>query len=151
MDYFVLEQIDYFSINAVKTGETKTAVLLKSSDIGELLKFDYIHKGSLISDRVKLLFEKYLPYNKWIMNGYVDIEKGTQAVFWQMKLFEYIQLEGTVFRNDGIVRKISLVDSSTPVIFKVKSPRGVVSDIVHVSVAESLLRRKYLGLKLTRL
>jgi len=150
MDYFVLEQIDYTSHNAVKVGETKNAVLFKSSEISKLLKFDYIYKGSLVSERVKQLFESYLPYNKWIMNGYVDMETGMQEVFWKMDLYEWKQLEGTVFRSDGIVKNISLGDYCPPVIFKVKSPRGVISDIVHISVAESLLRRKYLGLKLTR-
>ena len=151
MDYFVLEQIDYASVNAVKVGETKNTVLLESSDISKLLKFDYIHKDSLVSERVKLLFESYLPHNKWIMNGYVDTEKGMQKVFWQMDLFECVQHRETVFRNDGLIKKISFGDDNPPVIFKVKSPRGVISDIVHISVAESLLRRKYLGLKLTRL
>jgi hypothetical protein len=68
-----------------------------------------------------------------------------------MDLFKCIPLKDTVFRNDGIVKRIFLGNDFPPVIFKVKSPRGVVSDIVHISVAESLLRRKYLGLKLTRI
>ncbi|MCL2152159.1 MAG: hypothetical protein FWH57_04240 [Oscillospiraceae bacterium] len=151
MDYFVLEQTAFIALNAVKTGETKNAVLYKTSEISKLLKIDYIYKGSLVSDRLKQLFERYLPQNKWIMNGYVDIESGIQEVFWQMDLFEYIQLKDAVFRNDGIVKKLSLSEDFPPVIFKVKSPRGVISDIVHISVAESLLRRKYYGLKLTRL
>jgi len=152
MDYFVLEQIDYASLNAVKTGETKNAVLYRStsSEISKLLKFDYIYKGSLISERVKQLFESYLPKNKWIMNGYVDIETGMQEVFWQMDLFECIPQNETAFRNDGIVKTIFLGNDPPPVIFKVKSPRGVISDIVHISVVESLLRRKYLGVRLTR-
>ena len=151
MDYFVLEQIDYVSINAVKTGKTSNVVLLASGENSKLLKFDYIHKGSLVSDRVKQLFEKYLLNNIWTMISYIDIEKGIKEAFWQMKLYECIQPEEIVFRNDGIVKEISFGDDSPPVIFKVKSSRGVVSDIVHISVAESLLRRKYLGLKLTRL
>ena len=151
MDYFVLEQTDFVALNAVKTGETKNAVLYKTSEINKLSKIDYIYKGSLVSDRVKQLFERYLPQNKWIMNGYVDIEAGMQEVFWQMDLFEYIELKDAVFRNDGMVKKLSLDKDPPPVIFKIKSPRGTVSDIVHISVAESLLRRKYYGLKLTRL
>ena len=151
MDYFVLEQIDHVSINATKTGETKNSILYKASDISKLLRFDYIYKGSLVSDRVKQLFERYLPNNRWTMNGYVDIENGDTLVFWQMNLFEYIPPKETVFGNDGKVKGISFCIDSPPVIFKVKSPRGVISDIVHISVAESLLRRKYLGLKLTRL
>ena len=151
MDHFVLEQIDYATVSAVKAGETRNAVLLESGDTSKLVKFDYIHKGSLVSERVKQLFELFLPNNKWVLNGYVDVEKGIQVVFWQMRLFECTQTKGTVFRNDGIVKEISLCEDPLPVIFKVRSPRGVVSDIVHISVAESLLRRKYLGLKLTRL
>ena len=151
MDYFVLEQIDHVSINSIKVGETKNSVLYKSNEISKLLKFDYIHKGSLVSERVKQLFESYLPHNRWVMNGYVDTENGDTLVFWKMGLFECIPLQGSVFRNDGIVKMISLSDDSLPVVFKVRSPRGVISDIVHISVAESLLRRKYLGLKLTRL
>jgi hypothetical protein len=151
MDYFVLEQTGHVSLNAVKTGETENAILFRTSEISELLEIDYIYKGSLVSDRVKQLFERYIPKNTWIMNGYVDIESRMQVVFWHMVLFEYTQIKGTVYRNDGIVKKLSLSDDSQPVIFKVKSPRGVISDIVHISVAESLLRRKYLGLKVTRL
>ena len=151
MDYFVLEQFENISISAVKTSEAKNAVLYKTCEINKLSRFDYIHKGSLISDRVKQLFERYLPQNKWTMTGYVDIEKGAQEIFWQMNLFKYIPLKDTVFRNDGIIKMISIGDDAPPVIFKVTSPKGVVSDIVHISVAESLLRRKYLRLKLTRI
>ena len=63
MDYFVLEQLDYISINATKTSKTKDAVLYKTSEISKLSKFDYIHKESLISERVKQLFERYSPQN----------------------------------------------------------------------------------------
>jgi len=197
MDYFVLEQI-----NSVQVGKPEEGVLLYKTDkIPELLNLDYIYiqGGCLVSNRLRLLFELYMPYNKWVMNAYINLDQSqdilkkadydaevaavanmkglneneqklkldkfsakfdkirpelekTQAVFWQLDVPEYIPAENTVFSDRGFVKTLCLNGDPPSPVFKIKSsgaPR-VFSTIVHLSVAESMMRRKYLGVNLIR-
>ena len=56
-----------------------------------------------------------------------------------------------VFRADGIVSHITFNNNNIPLIFTVLSPRKERSVVVNLAVAESIFRRKILGLKLTGL
>jgi len=177
-DYFVLEQA-----NIVQTGRT-SGELYKTDKIPDLSGLDYIQKDCLVSDRLKQLFEKYLPYNEWELAAFIDLDKSqnilkqidynsapdkldanfdkilpelekTQEVFWKLNVLEYIPSESTVFGGNGLVKTLYLSDTPPPaVVFRVKSPPNysprIFSTIVHLSVAESILRRKYTGANLVR-
>jgi len=82
-----------------------------------------------------------------------ELEK-TQEVFWKLDALEYIPAENTAFGNTGFVKTLCLSDTPPPApVFKVKSPPDyprVFSTVVHISVAESIMRRKYLGVNLIR-
>ena len=81
--------------------------------------------------------------------AYLDSEKQDVTVLWIFNPPVLDDLEST-YKPDGHVSGItSIVD--TPPIFMVKSPKGACSIIIHLAVAESMLRRNILGLKLTRL
>ena len=150
-DYFVMEQIEYIKMPTVKIAETKDSVTYKTNRITELKNFDYIYKGHLVSDDAKQLLEMFLPHNEWFLHGYVDSEKNTIASFWRLDAAEYVPGEGTVFRPDGLVQELRLSDEQSPAVCKVKSPKGTVSLIAHLAVAESMLRRGIMGIKFTRI
>jgi hypothetical protein len=166
MDYFILEQISSINFDAVKITSGADTAIYKTKKAAELSKFDYMlanRRNHLISDRLKQLFEQFLPHNEWQLSVYMDLDKAAKAtedpdsaeikkIFWETELPEYMPAQETAFKNNGYVQELRL-DGEPPVIFKAGSPPGmfpvrVFSLIVHISVAESMLRRKYLGVKL---
>jgi len=195
MDYFVLGQIANVQVSKPEDG----VVLYKTDKIPELANLDYIQNGFLVSDRLKLLFELYMPYNKWILNAYLDLDKSqdilkqagydaevaavanmkglnekdrqikldkfeakydqirselkeTQSVFWRLDAAEYIPAENTVFGSNGFVSALCLSGEPPAPVFKIRAPEPprLYSVVVHLSVAESMMRRKYLGVNLIR-
>ena len=155
MDYFILEQVSYFKgLDAQQVSKTKGSELYRTSKTADLQDIDYIEKDFLISDRLKLLFEKYLPYNKWELRVFLDLNKG-QAVFWKLEAEEYMATEQSVFDENGILQELRISEMLNTPIFKVILPENTkdrsFSIVVHLSVAESILRRKYLGVNLIRI
>ena len=185
MDYFILEQVKNFEgAAAQKMGKADGSELYKTSKIADLQAIDFIEKDFLISDRLKQLFEKYLPYNKWEMRVFLDLGKaqaelkkmghgtgnsanstkkdglagvseGLQAVFWKLEAEVYIPSEQGVFDENGILQDLCISEMPDRPIFKIILPENTRSKsfsiVVHLSVAESILRRKYLGVNLIRL
>ena len=183
MDYFVLSQVKHFEgVDAHQVSSDEESELYKTSKISDLKGIDFIEKDFLISDRLKQLFEKYLPYNKWKMRVFADIGKaqkglmkrgtgnaanttkrdnlsgvceGAQAVFWKLAAEEYLPSEPSSFDKNGVLLELLINEMLDTPIFKVILPENTKSKsfsiVVHLSVAESILRRKYLGVNLTRL
>jgi len=180
--YFALGQIDKLIPKSSQVGKTEGATLHEANDISVLQELDYIHNEWRISDRLKQLFELFMPYIKWESVSYIkpiisnqkniatelakqmtsptkqnaqaDLEKGA-AVFWKFDLPEYIPHEESVYSSDGIIEKLILSETLPAFpIFKVRPPDGAsrrpYSIIVHLSVAESMTRRGYLGVNVVR-
>lgn len=148
MHYFVMEPLENTVLPAVPKGDK--AEVVKAADVGRFGEIDYDARHELISDRLKMLIERYMPRYDFQPVVFLDMEKEEQAVFWRFSPPLYADCQ-TTFRNDGIVSHISCNNSDAPVIFTVRSPKGVRSIIVKLPVAESVLRRCIFGLEFTKL
>lgn len=148
LDYFLLEQIDYVSIGNVQVTILEEAVICKVGDISPLDKIDYIADKNLISDRLKSIFEFYLPKHKWTPYAFIDTSRSAEKTFWKLTP-EMYAFTDSKFRADGFISGLFIAPGEyPPAVFGVKSPKGIISSVVHISVAESILRRKFLGVRL---
>lgn len=144
MRYFVMEPLDGTRLPSVK----EDVVMI--SDIGRLHGIDYDARNELISDRLKLLIGLYMPKHRFSPVAFLDTDKSEQAIFWRFRPEPYSNYQA-IYRNDGIVSHIAFPDTGAPITFTAKSPKGIRSIVVRLAVAESILRRGILGLKLTKL
>lgn len=144
MRYFVIEPLDGARLPSVKEE------VVKITDIRQLRGIDYDARNELISDRLKLLMGLYVPKHEFAPVVFLDTDKSEQSIFWRFRPEIYSNYQA-IYRNDGIVSHISFPDTGAPIAFTAKSPKGIRSIVVRLAVAESILRRGILGLKLTNL
>ena len=144
--YYVLEQLD----NTPSIPPPKTTEVQRITGIKEINACDYFSRYGLISAKLKKLFEMYMPGYHFELAAYIDTLKPDVTALWIFKPKTYFNFQAT-YRNDGNISHITTPNVDTPRIFAIKSPKGVRSIIVHIAVAESILRRNIFGLKLTRL
>ena len=126
MDYFLLKQSG--TVTVPKAPKTEDTSLEDPSvriihDIPSLQKFDYIAGEHLISDRLKQLLEQYLPEQLWRPCVFVDTQTVEQITFAE----------------------------KAPGLLHLRGSKGMSFLVVHLSVAESILRRGICGLELLRL
>ena len=151
MDYFLLKQLGTVSIPREKKHELGESSVRVMENVASLRKFDYIAAESLVSDRVKLLLEQYLPEQEWQPCAFVDPQE--QETFWFLPPISYVP-EDISFTN-GLPCSVTINDEDfaekSSGIFYIPNPKGTPFVIVHLSVAESILRRGFCGLILERL
>jgi len=148
MRYYVMEALGNILLPSAPKGEE--AVVVQASDLSRFDEIDYDARSELISDRLKMLMERYMPRYDFQPVVYLDIEKQEQLVFWRFRPPAYGDYEAT-YRNDGIISHIVFPNNDAPIVFTARSPRGTRSIVVRMAVAESTLRRCILGLKFTKL
>ena len=144
--YFVMEQLD----NAPNIPPPKTKEVQKMTNLEIINGIDYFSRYGLISDDLKRLFEIFMPGFSFELAAYLDSAKSDVTALWLFNPPVYSDFQST-FRTDGTVSHVNTIDTDMPRIFMVKSPKGIRSIIIHLAVAESMLRRNICGLKLTRL
>jgi len=148
MRYYVMEALGNAPLpSAPKGGD---AAVVQASELGRYGEIDYDPRSELISDRLKVLMERFMPKYDYQPVVYLDAGKGEQLIFWRFRPPSYEGFEAT-FRNDGVVSQISFPNNDAPIVFTARSPRGARSIAVRMAVAESALRRCILGLKFTRI
>ena len=147
MRYYVMEALGDILLPIAPKGEE--AEVVRASDLGRFSEIDYDARSELISDRLKLLMERYMPKYDFQPVVFLDIEKQEQLVFWRFRPPFYENYQAT-FRNDGQVSYITFPDNNAPIVFTARSPKGVRSIVVRMAVAESTLRRCILGLKFSK-
>lgn len=149
MEYFLLKQSKTVFIPKTVFAENQEAVIYKVKDIAEFKQLDYIKTFHLISDRVKILLELYLPTRDW--RGLVFInDKSEQAVFWYLDLNVYENWK-TEINREGQTSIIDHLGEIFPRICKIKLNDGSKEILVHLSIAESIIRRGYLGVEFIKL
>ncbi|MCL1790362.1 MAG: hypothetical protein FWG40_03235 [Peptococcaceae bacterium] len=148
MHCYVMEMAGDAYLPKVPKGEDTEIVNV--SGFNKLNKIDYDTRNEVISERLKLLMEQYVPQHQFEPIVYWDKEKGEQAIFWRFRPPIYNDFQAA-YRNDGLVSHISFPNNNTPLVFTARSPKGVRSIVVCLAVAESALRRGILGLKFTKL
>ena len=148
MRYYVMEPLGNTMLPTAPKGENAEVVV--SSNLSRFSDIDYDARSELISDRLKLLMERYLTKYDFKPVVYLDREKEEQAVFWRFRppLYEDYQ---AIFRSDGIVSHIAFPNNNAPIAFTARSPKGVRSIAVRMAVAESALRRGILGVQFTKI
>jgi len=148
MRYYVMEPTGTILLPAVPKGENPEIVL--ASDLNRFSDIDYDLRSELISDRLKLLMERYLPRYDFRPVVYLEKAKLAQMVFWRFKPPHYADYQAT-FRSDGVLAHISFFHNKAPVVFTAQSPRGIRSIAVRMAVAESTLRRGIFGVKFSQI
>ena len=148
MLYFVMEPMDGILLPVAPKSEK--AEVIATSDLSRFSEIDYDVRSNLISERLKLIMERFMPKYDFKPVVYVDSPKNEIMVFWRFKpdLYDDCQAD---FRQNGIVSQISFPGEIGPLIFTVRSSRGVQSTVVRLAVAESILRRCIFGVKFTRI
>jgi len=148
MRYYVMEPSGNILLPLAPKGDG--AEVVKATALERFREIDYDSRSELVSDRLKLLLERYLPRYDFKPVVYLDFEKKEQTVFWRFRPPCYDKYQAS-YRNDGIVSRFSFLDSNAPIVFTARSPKGVRSIVVRMAVAESALRRCILGLKFTKI
>ena len=149
MRYFVMEHTDN---EPTRRPQGYAAEIRQTSDLGALYGIDFAARDGLISERLKLLMERYMPKYRFTPVVFLDVKKQEQIGFWRFAPpILAPALYRADYRNNGVISHISVTRENAPPVFSVRAPNGVWSVVVHVAVAESMLRRGILGLKLTRL
>ena len=147
MRYYVMEEFGNVSLPTVPKGEDAEVVI--SSELERFSEIDFDPHGELVSDRLKLLLERYMPKYDFQPVVFLDTKKQAQMVFWRFTPPDFDGYKAE-FRNDGVISHISFLSDDFPIVFTARSPRGVRSVVVRMAVAESTLRRSILGLKFTK-
>jgi len=149
MRYFVMEHIGN---EMARRPQGYAAEIRETSDLSAFYGIDFAARDGLISERLKLLMERYMPKYYFVPVVFLDTKKQEQIGFWRFTppilSPAYYQAD---YKNTGVISGISVTREIMPVVFSVRSPKGVWSVVVHAAVAESMLRRGILGLRLTRL
>ncbi len=157
-DYFLLKQKWAVALpkrNASEKLSASTEPTVRiMADTSVLEKFDYLSTDALVSDRLKLLFEQYLWGYDWRPCAFVSLTSQKQQTFWFLPQIAYTP-EQIETDSAGIPCSLHIKEADfaqkSPGIFRICSPRNDPFIIVHLSVAESMLRRGICGLELERL
>ncbi len=157
MDYFLLKQSGAISIPKDPTAldpRSHDPSIRVMDDLSALQKFDYIAGESLLSSRLKELIEQYLPEQAWRPCVFINPAQRQQEVFWFLPTLSY-QPEKITTASNGTPSAIYVKETdfakTSPGIFCIRSPKGSRYTIIHLSIAESILRRGICGLELARL
>ena len=148
MLYYVMEPMDGILLPAASKSEK--AEIIATSDLSRFNEIDYDARSNLISERLKLIMERYMPKYDFQPVIYMDSPKNEIMVFWRFKPSLYCDYQAD-FRPNGIVSQISFPEKIGPLVFTVRSHKGVQSTVVRLAVAESILRRCIFGVKFTRI
>ena len=157
MDYFMIRQSGTITIPRAPSEEadsTEDPSVRVMEDLTLLDKFDYLAGEHLLSDPLKQVIEQYLPEQLWRPCVFIHPQKKEQKTFWFLPPLPY-QPKQVVFASNGLPAAVVVeaqdFAKKAPGIFRIRSPKGAVSVVVHLSVAESILRRGICGLELVRL
>lgn len=159
MEYFIVRQ-DLSITNPIMPLKTDLEDhFVCSSVFGEVVEkehavyLDYLEKPrTIVSDQLKKLFVKFEDNLAFTAIVFTDVKKGTQRLYWLMDMAQKNCIsQETTFYPDGRIKELVIDAKKVELdcIFQVNS-QGNSFTIVNLDVAESLLRRPFLGLQLQR-
>ena len=157
MDYFLIKQSGTVTIpkdTMAKDTSSEDPSVRIMQNVSSLDQFDYISQEHLISDQLKQLLEQYLPEQFWRPCVFVDTQKQEMKTFWFLPDLPYVPKK-VVTASNGIPAAV-YVDAQdfakkAPAILLIHVSKGMSFLVVHLSVAESILRRGICGLEIIRL
>ncbi|MCL2153893.1 MAG: pentapeptide repeat-containing protein [Oscillospiraceae bacterium] len=148
MRYYVMEPSGSALLPIMPKGDDMEVIFI--ADTGRFKEIDFDARSEIISDRLKMLMELFMPKYDFEPIIFSDTDKEGQMVFWRFKP-PYFEDFKAVYRNDGIISRISYPITNAPIVFAARSPKGVRSIVVRMAVAESAVRRGILGVKFTKI
>ena len=162
MDYFLMKQSGTVTIpkevqiedaQMEDVSPTDPSVRI-THNLPSLDKFDYLAGEHLVSDNLKLLLEQYLPEQLWRPCVFVDTTAVDQRTFWFLPNLPYVP-KRVVAASNGMPAAVYVnpedFAQKAPAILNIRSAKGKSFLVVHLSVAESMLRRGICGVELVRL
>lgn len=157
MDYFLMKQSGTVTIpKDVRKKDVPPAhpSVRIMHNLPCLDKFDYIAGEHLVSDTLKLLLEQYLPEQLWRPCVFVDTNAADQRTYWFLPSLPYVP-EKVVTASNGMPAAVYVnpedFAQKAPGILHIRGTKGTSFIVVHLSVAESMLRRGICGVELVRL
>ncbi|MFM9276550.1 serine protease [Paenibacillus jiagnxiensis] len=170
MSYFVLNQDARFA-NAVKPLGVMDAVRpeMMSPDhahqlaavnlhfkVAEATQVDYVdfieHPVPFVSDRLKRVLEKFTPDTQFFAGAFTDLKRKHQEIYWLAvpPQIECLSKESE-FGLDGSLRRLVIDESRTEgcMFLQIGGLRERIL-LIHLALAEGLLRRDLNGIRLTR-
>ena len=149
MRYFVMEPQGDKLLPLAPKGEDAEIVI--SSVLDRFYDIDYDMRSELISERLKLLLEMYMPRYNFRPVVYLDQPKEEQLIFWRFRPPTYTEDFQATYKGNGMLSHFVPPNNDVPIIFTARSPkRGVRSIVVRMAVAEGALRRGIFGVKFTQ-
>ncbi|MBY0023080.1 hypothetical protein J2W97_004624 [Paenibacillus jamilae] len=105
----------------------------------------------LVSDRMKVLLEKYMPELKWKAAILTDFQQARQEVYWVLRppMVDCLSAQTERYPNGTLKRLILRQGEIEPPVFRIE---GLIEPhiYIHLAVAESLLRRSFTGIRVQR-
>lgn len=105
----------------------------------------------LVSDRLKALLEKYMPGLEWEAAILTDFQQARQDVYWVLRppIIDCLSAKTEWYPNDTLKRLVLRQGEMESPVFRIE--RLIEPHIyIHLSVAESLLRRSFTGIRVQR-
>lgn len=145
-DYFRLIQKENVAIRKKGIDIQAEAVICKVEGTEPLQGIDFLESENIISERLKLRWEAFLPRRTWKPYVFVDMEKKKQEIFWNLELKKYVP-EQAFWNGDGTLSRVVFQEKKIPRICNVAAKKGERVILLDLSVLESMLRREIRGVK----
>ncbi|PTU45971.1 hypothetical protein DBL67_14630 [Paenibacillus polymyxa] len=105
----------------------------------------------LVSDRMKVLLEKYMPELKWKAAILTDFQQARQEVYWVLRppMVDCLSTQTEWYLNGTLKRLLLRQGEIEPPVFRIE---GLIEPYIyiHLAVAESLLRRSFTDIRVQR-
>ncbi|EON74422.1 hypothetical protein [Lysinibacillus sphaericus] len=159
MEYFIVRQDQSITNPIIPLKTDLDDNFVCSSVFGEVVEkenalyLDYLDKPRrIVSDDLKALLAKYEDNLDFTAIVFTDVKKGTQRVYWLMDIVKKNCISHeTTYYPDGQMKELVIDPKKVELdcIFQVDSKKESFT-IVNLDVAESMLRRPFLGIQLQR-
>lgn len=159
MEYFIVRQDQSITNPIIPFKTDLDDNFVCSSVFGEVIEkenavyLDYLEKPRrIVSDDLKGLLVKYEDNLEFTAIVFTDVKKGTQRVHWLMDIVKKNCIsDETAYYPDGQIKELVIDPKNVELdcIFQVDGKKESFT-IVNLDVAESMLRRPYLGIQLQR-
>jgi hypothetical protein len=159
MEYFIVRQDQSITNPIIPLKTDLDDNFVCSSVFGEVVEkenalyLDYLDKPRrIVSDDLKALLAKYEDNLDFTAIVFTDVKKGTQRVYWLMDIVKKNCISHeTTYYPDGQMKELVIDPKKVKLdcIFQVDSKKQSFT-IVNLDVAESMLRRPFLGIQLQR-
>lgn len=159
MEYFILRQDQSITNPIIPLKTDLDDDFVCSSVFGEVIEkenalyLDYLEKPRrIVSEQLKKLLVKYEDNLAFTAIVFTDVKKGTQRIYWLLDIVKkHCISHETTYYPDGRIKELVINPKKVELdcIFQIDSKRESFT-IVNLDVAESLLRRPFLGIQLQR-